>query len=102
MIRKSGHRFSEKIMLNEKIERDDDSTINHLALESAKMKDAAVSSRGVLSRSAFRYEVCWIADSSQLLPRGRKKVHTSVTSSGCVLPSTIRPVVRSSVVSTIE
>ena len=33
MIRKSGHRFSEKIMLNKKIERDDDSKKSHLALE---------------------------------------------------------------------
>jgi hypothetical protein len=35
MIRKSGYRFSEKIMLNKKIERDDDSKKNHHALVSA-------------------------------------------------------------------
>ena len=32
MIRKSGHRFSEKIMLKQKIERDDDSKKSHPAL----------------------------------------------------------------------
>jgi hypothetical protein len=32
MIRKSGDRFSEKIMLNKKIERDDDSKKSHPAL----------------------------------------------------------------------
>src|SRR6266540_5045192 len=32
MIRKSGRRFSEKIMLKQKIERDDDSKKSHLAL----------------------------------------------------------------------
>ena len=32
MIRKSGHRFSEKIMLKKKIERDDDSKKSHSAL----------------------------------------------------------------------
>jgi hypothetical protein len=29
MIRKSGHRFSEKIMLEQKLERDDDSKKSH-------------------------------------------------------------------------
>jgi hypothetical protein len=38
MIRKSGHRFSEKIMLNKKIERDGDSTKSHLALGSAPVR----------------------------------------------------------------
>ena len=33
MIRKSGNRFSEKLMLKQKIERDDDSTKSHPALE---------------------------------------------------------------------
>src|SRR6267142_6265824 len=33
MIRKSGYRFSEKIMLKQKIERDDDSKKSHPALE---------------------------------------------------------------------
>src|SRR4030081_3639057 len=47
-------------------------------------------------------QVCWIAESSQLLPRGRRKVHTSVTSIGWSLPSTSRPVVRSRVLSTSE
>jgi len=32
MIRKSGYRFSEKIMLKQKIERDDDSKKSHHAL----------------------------------------------------------------------
>jgi hypothetical protein len=32
MIRKSGYRFSEKIMLKQKIERDDDSKKSHPAL----------------------------------------------------------------------
>jgi hypothetical protein len=32
MIRKSGNRFSEKIMLNKKIERDDNSKRSHPAL----------------------------------------------------------------------
>jgi hypothetical protein len=32
MIRKSGYRFSEKIMLEQKIERDDDSKKSHHAL----------------------------------------------------------------------
>src|SRR5260370_14550343 len=32
MIRKSGYRFSEEIMLNKKIERDDDSKKSHSAL----------------------------------------------------------------------
>src|SRR6202521_5197046 len=36
MIRKSGYRFSEKIMLKQKIERDDDSKKSHLALDVAK------------------------------------------------------------------
>src|ERR1700761_9280926 len=60
-------------------------------------------------RSAFHIRrvandqfVCWIAESSQLAPRGRRKVHTSVASDGCSLPSTSRPVVRSTVLSTIE
>jgi hypothetical protein len=34
MIRKSGHRFSEKIMLKQKMERDDDSKKSHPALGS--------------------------------------------------------------------
>jgi hypothetical protein len=33
MIRKSGNRFSEKIMLKKKMERDDDSKKSHPALE---------------------------------------------------------------------
>jgi hypothetical protein len=39
----------------------------------------------------WRQLVCWIAESSQLLPRGRTKVQTSVTSTGRSLPSTTRP-----------
>jgi hypothetical protein len=35
MIRKSGSRFSDKIMLKQKIERDEDSKKNHPALASA-------------------------------------------------------------------
>ena len=48
------------------------------------------------------YRPCWIADSSQLPPRGRTKVHSSTTicrSFG--LPSTTRPV-RSVVTSIVE
>jgi len=33
MIRKSGYRFSEKIMLEQKIERDDDSKKSHHVLD---------------------------------------------------------------------
>src|SRR5437667_9483993 len=38
MIRKSGYRFSEKIMLKQKIERDDDSKKSHHALERFRAK----------------------------------------------------------------
>ena len=41
-----------------------------------------------------RSTVCWIADNSQLAPRGRTKVHTSVASVGCSLPATRRSVPR--------
>src|SRR5882757_1805520 len=51
---------------------------------------------------AFDQLVCWIAESSQLEPRGRAKVQTSVASVGCSLPATRRPVPRSSVLSTSE
>src|ERR1700747_174134 len=47
-------------------------------------------------------QVCWIAESSQLPPRGRRKVHTSVASEGCSLPSTIRPLARSTVLSIMQ
>ena len=47
-------------------------------------------------------QVCWIAESSQSLPRGRTKVQTSVASIGCSLPATRRLVPRSSVLSTSE
>jgi len=40
MIPKSGYRFSEKIMLQQKIERDDDSRKSHPAL-AAIMRDVA-------------------------------------------------------------
>ena len=36
MIRKSGYRFSEKIMLKQKIERDDDSKKSHSVLGQAR------------------------------------------------------------------
>ena len=38
---------------------------------------------------------CWIAESSQLPPRARVKVHTSVASCGASLPSAALPVARS-------
>ena len=47
-------------------------------------------------------QVCWIAESSQLVPRGRTKVHTSVASVGVSLPAMSLPVVRSVVLSTSE
>src|SRR5260370_41248181 len=47
-------------------------------------------------------QVSWIADSSQFAPRGRTKVHTSVTCVGCSPPSTSRPLARSSVLSTSD
>jgi hypothetical protein len=63
--------------------------------------------RGVNRSAGRRYrlvddQVCWIADSSQPPPRGRKKVQTSVTSEGWSLPATSRPVPRSMVLSTSE
>ena len=45
---------------------------------------------------------CWIAESSQLPPRSRRKVHTSVATSGWSSPSTTRPVARSSIWSMSE
>src|ERR1700730_6558036 len=66
-----------------------------------KMKRRRGLNRGALHRDD-RFaddQVCWIAESSQLAPRGRMKVHTSVTSSGSP-PETSRPVVRSKVLST--
>jgi hypothetical protein len=47
-------------------------------------------------------QVCWMAESSQLDPRGRTKVHTSVTSAGASLPATSLPLLRSRVLSTSE
>jgi len=47
-------------------------------------------------------QVCWIADSSHLPPRGRTNVQTSVTSCGWSPPSTTRPLARSIVLSTSE
>jgi len=38
MIRKSGYRFSEKIISNKKIERDDDSKKSHPALGTVALK----------------------------------------------------------------
>src|SRR5882762_6154149 len=38
MIRKSGDRFSEKIMLNKKIEQDDESKRSHLALRGPALR----------------------------------------------------------------
>jgi hypothetical protein len=51
MIRKSGYRFSEKIMLKQKIERDDDSKKSHpaLALQLPFFKMGALSDRLVSS-----------------------------------------------------
>jgi hypothetical protein len=40
------------------------------------------------------HHVCWMAESSQLPPRARMKVHNSVTSLGSP-PSTVRPLARS-------
>ena len=45
---------------------------------------------------------CWTAESTQWPPRVRRKVHSSVASCGLVLPSTMRPLARSNVRSTIE
>jgi hypothetical protein len=50
MIPKSGYRFSEKIMLNKAVERDDDSKKNHPALET---KTPASGAPGVRRRSNF-------------------------------------------------
>src|ERR1700722_20098392 len=47
-------------------------------------------------------QVCWIADNSQLAPRGRTKVQTSVASPGSSPPTTGWPVARSSILSTSE
>src|SRR5664279_4769685 len=66
-------------------------------------KGAADRTAAPLYRHRFAdLQVCWIADSSQLAPRGRRKVHTSVASLGCSLPSTSRPLARSTVLSIIE
>jgi hypothetical protein len=48
MIRKSGYRFSEKIMLNKKMERDDDSKKSHhaLAVDGASLADRTVIANG--------------------------------------------------------
>src|SRR5712672_1065463 len=69
--------------------------------KAGQMKRRRGLNRGALHRDD-RFaddQVCWIAESSQLAPRGRAKVHTSVTSSGSP-PETSRPVVRSKVLST--
>src|SRR5215212_4956170 len=59
--------------------------------------------RGALHHTRFAGDqVCWIAESSQLEPRGRTNVHTSVASVGVSLPSTTCPVVRSRLLSTNE
>src|SRR4051795_12603175 len=59
--------------------------------------------RGALHAHQFAGDqVCWIAESSQFAPRGRRNVQTSVASIGVSLPSTSCPVVRSSVLSTSE
>src|ERR1700686_4772139 len=61
-----------------------------------------------MNRSAFGCSsgnnqlVCCSAESSQVAPRGRTKVQTSVISAGTSLPSTRRPLARSSVLSTSE
>jgi hypothetical protein len=65
-------------------------------------KSAAVQPRRFALKSSRSYEVCWIAESSQLAPRGRTKVQTSVASIGFSLPLTNRPVPRSRVLSTSE
>ena len=44
---------------------------------------------------------CWMAESNQLPPGARMKVHSSVASCGVSLPSTTRPVERSTVRSTM-
>jgi hypothetical protein len=44
------------------------------------------------------HQVCWMADSSQLPPRARMKVHNSVTSLRSP-PSTVRPLARSTILS---
>jgi hypothetical protein len=51
-----------------------------------------------LWRTNCQLQVCWIAESSQLPPRARMKVHNSVTSL-CSPPSTVRPLARSTMVS---
>jgi hypothetical protein len=43
MIRKSGYRFSEKIMLKQRIERDDDSKKSHPALDFSSEADSGLS-----------------------------------------------------------
>jgi hypothetical protein len=50
MIRKSGIRFSEKIMLKQKLERDADPTITHPALVTVKLGRIATSERGKTGR----------------------------------------------------
>src|SRR4051795_10845104 len=68
----------------------------------AKQK-APRNNRGALHGLQFAGDqVCWIAESSQFAPRGRRNVQTSVASIGVSLPSTSCPVVRSSVLSTSE
>ncbi len=67
------------------------------------MKRRRGTNRGALHDDAVADDqACWIAESSQLAPRGRTKVQTSVASVGASLPVTSRPVVRSRVLSTIE
>ena len=43
-------------------------------------------------------QLCWMAESSQLPPRARMKVHNSVTSLRSP-PSTVRPLARSTILS---
>ncbi len=68
----------------------------------ARMKPASHQASGRHEAPTPSYRPCWIAESSQLPPRGRTNVHSSVTicrSFG--LPSTTRPV-RSVVTSIVE
>lgn len=52
-------------------------------------------------RRAARY-ACWIAESFQRPPTGRTNVQISVVSVGSSLPSTIAPVCRSRITSTLS
>src|ERR1700676_272896 len=66
---------------------------------SAKKRRRGIN-RGAVLQNCKNQEVCWIPESSQLAPRGRTKVQTSVASGSPFLTS--RPVVRSRVLSMSE